>query len=181
MVLQADSAQLQPQVGRDEDGFTSCGVRGVVVVSNEEYWDAYDFSAMVRFDMPYGTLKAGKSRTLAQEAQKGKFRMQPVVPPPVKFWFAQENEGKPITPIKTMSAETKGYVLELANMVDTLRGIMSMIHGERMQFAIRYQSEPVDAVIAFSSMMPDHERIPLIKCFEGVSERMKSKVGQPKK
>lgn len=178
MVIQADSAHLQPLVGRDENGFASCGVRGVVVVSNAKYWDAYDFSAMVRFDLPFGTLKAGKARTPAQEAQKGNFKMKPVVPPPVTFWFAKESEGKPVTPIKTMAAESKGYILELANGGDTLRGIMSMIHGERMQFAIRYKIEPVDAVIAFSAKMSDHERTSLMRCIEDVVDRMKKTAAQ---
>ncbi len=77
-----------------------------------------------------------------------------------------------------MPAESKGYILELANVGDTLRGILSMIHGERMQFAIRYNSEPVDAVIAFSAMMPDNERIPLMKCIEEVGERMEKVAAQ---
>ncbi|WP_305072817.1 hypothetical protein [Propionivibrio sp.] len=172
MVLQADSAALQPQIGRDENGFSSCGVRGVVIVSRAQYWDAYDFSAMVRLDLPYGMLKAGKSRTPAQEAVKGKFSTKSVVPPPVNFWFAQENEGKPLTPIKTIPAETKGYILELANIGDTLRGILAMIHGERMQFAIRYKNEPADVVVAFAAQMPDYERAPLMKCIKEVGNRM---------
>ena len=172
MVVQADSAQLQPQVRRDENGFSSCGVRGVVVVSRVKYLDAYDFSAMVSADIPYGTLKAGKTRTLSKDANNGYFSYQPVTPPPVKFWFVQENEGRPVSPIKVFPSESKGYILETADLEDTFRGILSMIDGDRMQFAVRYKNEPIETVIAFSAKMPDHERIPLLKCFKGVAERM---------
>lgn len=148
----------------------------MVVVSNSDYWEAYDFSAMVRFDIPFGTLKAGKARISAKEALKGRFKMQVVTPPPVKFWFVQENEGRPVAPINTMPADTKGYILEIAPIGDTLRGILSIINGERMQFSIRYKSEPLDKVISFSGDMPDYERNPLMKCIEEVGNRMRKMV-----
>lgn len=180
MVLQADSVKLQPQIGRDAEGFNSCGVRAVVVLANSQYIDAYDFSLMVRFDMPYGTWKAGKSRTPIKAAKAGKFTAGASVPPPIRFWLASENEGKPTSPIKIIPAETKGYILEISDLVGTLRGIYSIIHGERMHFAMRYKSEPVDAVISFAEMMPDNERLPLVKCLNGVGDRLGKEVEQRK-
>jgi hypothetical protein len=50
-----------------------------------------------------------------------------------------------------------------------------MIHGERMQFAIRYKNEPVDVVVSFSALMPEHERKPLKACFVGLGEKMKQR------
>lgn len=171
MVIQAGSAGLQPQIGRDEVGFLSCGVRAVVTTSDTEYIEAYDFSLMVRADIPYGTLKAGKASTPIKAALKGKYTTGATTPPPAKFWLAQENEGKPISPIKIMPAENKGYILELADLADTLRGIVAMIHGERMQFAVRYKSQPVEQVISFSAAMPENELAPLMTCLNGVVER----------
>lgn len=180
MVLQADSVQLQPQIGRDAEGFSSCGVRAVVVLANPQFIDAYDFSLMLRFDMPYGTWKAGKSRTTTQAAKAGKFTVGASIPPPIRFWLASENEGKPTNPIKIIPAETKGYILEISDLVGTLRGIYSIIHGERMHFAMRYKSEPVDAVISFAQAMPDNERLPLVKCLNDLGERLSKTANQPK-
>jgi hypothetical protein len=171
IVIQADSAGLQPQIGRDDIGFLSCGVRAVVTTSNAGYVDAYDFSLMVRADIPYGTLKAGKVSTPIKAALKGKYATGATTPPPTKFWLAQENEGKPISPMKIMPAENKGYILELADLADTLRGIVAMIHGQRMQFAVRYKSQPVEQVISFSAAMPENELAPLMTCLNAVVER----------
>jgi hypothetical protein len=171
-VIQADQAVLQPQVGRDDIGFSTCGVRGVVVVATPDYMDSYDFSVMLRANLAYGTLKAGKLRTATQAALKGRFASEAVTPAPIKFWIAQEGEGKPISPIKVIPADNKGFILEVADLADTARGIMAMIEGSRMQFAVRYKNQPVDLVVSFSAAMPEIERAPLLKCIEGVTERL---------
>ncbi len=96
-----------------------------------------------------------------------------VVPPPVKFWIAQESEGKAVNPIKVLPAESKGYILEIADLPDTLRGIFAMANGVRMQFAVRYKNQPVDVVVAFSAQMSEVERAPLMNCLVAVGERPK--------
>lgn len=179
MVVRADDAALQPQMGRDGSGFASCGVRAMVLLVDPDYVDAYDFSLMVRADMPYGMLKAGKGRTKRKDAEKGNFSNGAVVPAPKMFWIAREDEGKAVTPLKTMLADTKGYILEIADMAGTLQAIYSIVHGERMQFAIRYGSEPVDKVVSFAVKMPDSERAPLIKCIDGIIERLAAQVKEP--
>lgn len=179
IVIQADDVSLQPQTERDNIGFRDCGVRGVVLVSTSDFFDAYDFSLMIRADMMYGTLKAGKARTSVKAALNKKYSSEAIIPPPINFWIAKENEGKAIRPIKIMAAETKGYILELADFVDTYDGIMSIIHGERMQFSIRYKDEPLDKVISFSAEMPEIERAPLERCMNEAVERI-SKIAKEK-
>lgn len=174
LVIQAVSAASQPQMGRDEVGFSSCGVRAVVVTNEGEYVDAYDFSLMVRADMAYGLLKAGKTRTSMSSAKRGEYSKQPTGDRPVRFWIAQESEGKAIAPKTIMPAETKGYILELAELLPTLTGIAAIISGERMQFAIRYEEQEFDTVISFSAAMDENERAPLWKCLKGVGERISS-------
>ena len=172
MVIQADSAELQPQIGRDEIGFSSCGVRAVVVAKDNKFLDAYDFSLMVRSDVFGGTLKAGKVRTTAPALLKGKNSYELVVPAPINFWMAKESEGKALRPTRIIPAENKGYILGIADAADTFEIIMAMIHGDRLQFAIRYKKEPVDVVVAFSAAMPESERKPLMTCINGVIERL---------
>jgi hypothetical protein len=172
MVVQADQATLQPQIGRSEIGFQSCGVRAVVVVATSKYMDAYDFSLNVSADALAGALKAGKSRIQRQEAIKGNYIRDAVVPPPIKFWIAQESEGKALNPFRIIPADTKGYIIEVAELADTYRTIMAMIHGERMQFAVRYKNEPVDLVISFAAPMPEKERGPLLACLNDVVEKL---------
>lgn len=48
VVLQAASAQLQPQIGRDANEYTTCGMRAVVLDLKPDLVEAYDFSLNVR-------------------------------------------------------------------------------------------------------------------------------------
>lgn len=174
MVIQADSAALQPHIRRDEAGFGSCGVRAVVVALMGKEVDAYDFSMSVGADNFYGLLKAGKTRVSLENLQRGKRPKDAVTPPPIKFWIAKEVEGKAVMPIKIMPAETKGFILEIADIVPTWDAILAMIHGERMQFAVRYKNEPLDVVVSFAANMSEVERKPLVTCLDAVLERLKN-------
>jgi hypothetical protein len=173
MVIQADSARLQPQIHRDDAGYKSCGVRVIVVAPGERnYTDAYDFSMNVWATLHAGVLKAGKTRATKSEILSGKASMKAITPAPVKFWIAKESEGKALMPLKIIAAETKGYILEGADLVQTMDAIMATITGERMQFAVRYKNEPLDVVVSFAATMPEHESQPLMACFNGIIERM---------
>jgi hypothetical protein len=173
MVIQAESAILQPQMRRGDDGFRSCGVRAIVMDVGTEFVEVHDFSIMVDSELLAGTLKAGKLRISKANMLAGKRPNKAVVPAPVKFWIARESEGKAITPKKSLPAETPGFILEISDFVLTYEGIMAMIHGDRMQFATRYKDQPLDAVISFSAQMPAYEREPLLACLNGILERLK--------
>jgi hypothetical protein len=173
MVIQADSANLQPQILRDDVGYKSCGVRAVVVAQGERnFIDAYDFSMNIRDKLRVGLLKAGKTRVTKSQILSGKTSTDAITPAPVKFWITKESEGKAVMPQKIIPADTKGYILEGADLVQTMEVIMATINGERMQFAVRYKNEPLDVVVSFAATMPDHEKKPLMACFNGIIERM---------
>lgn len=170
-VIQADMAMLQPVVDRDENGFQACGVRGLVAVSTPETTDFHDFSLMIRHDFFYGTLKAGKVRASTKAVLNGSASRETVMPAPVKFWIAAESNGKSVSPIKIMPAQSKGYIIETADFVGTYEAILDMIHGERMQFSLRYKNQPSEQVISFSATMPEVEVSPLMMCLKKVLER----------
>lgn len=170
-VIQADVVTLQPVVDRDEKGFHACGVRGLVAVVTPETTDFHDFSLMIRHNMFYGTLKAGKTRASTKAMLNGNASQEVVMPAPVKFWIAIESNSKAVSPIKIMPAEDKGYILEIADLAGTYEAILEMIHGERMQFSLRYANQPVEQVVSFSATMPEVELSPLMKCLKEVIER----------
>jgi hypothetical protein len=171
-VVQADNAALQPQIKRDANGFVSCGVRGVAIVVSGKSVDAYDFSVMANADMPYGTMKAGKSVTTVEKVAKGDAVSGVVLPKPEYFWIAQESDGEAVMPIKVIAAENAGFILEITDLVKTFKAIYSMISGDRMQFVVRYKKQKMDTVVSFGAQMSEVERRPLLACMEGISNRL---------
>lgn len=174
IVVQASSAILQPQIGRDQTGFSSCGVRAIVTDSKPGFVDVHDFTLAIRADMPGGLIKAGKSSTSNISLAKGMPKTKAVQPAPVRFWIARESQGKALFPLQVIPADTPGYILESVELGQTLSEILAVSGGQRMQFANRYKNEPVDTVIAFSVELPDAERQPLLTCLDGVIERLKT-------
>lgn len=172
-LMQADMAILQPQINRDDRGFVSCGVRAIVIqhLSGKNF-EAYDFSINANANIPYGTLKAGKSRVSSEQIEKGKPKRKVELPAPVYFWIAQESDPEALKPIKVFPSEDAGYVLEFADLVKTFAAIYSTINGERMQFSVRYKKQRLDSVISFSAQMPMHEQTPLIACMDGLTNRL---------
>ena len=174
MVVQASSAILQPQIGRDQTGFHTCGVRAIVTDSKPGLVDVHDFTLAIRADMPGGLIKAGKSSTSNASLAKGTPSMKAVQPAPVRFWIATESEGKALFPLQVIPAETPGYILESVDLGQTLSEILAISSGKRMQFANRYKNEAVETVIAFAVEMPEAERQPLLTCLDGVIARLKT-------
>lgn len=176
VMIQADMATLQPVIDRDENGFQACGVRGLVLTVSPDTTDIYDFSLMIRHDMFYGTLKAGKMQASTKAMQSGSISRETVLPAPVNFWIAEESKGKAVSPIKTVPAETRGYILEVADFTVTFEAILGMVNGERMQFSLRYKDEPAEQVIGFSGTMQEVEKVPLMRCLTEVTQRMQKEL-----
>jgi hypothetical protein len=172
MVVQAYSVTLQPQISRDEIGFSACGVRANVLDTKIDFAEIHDFSLAIRYDLFAGLLKSGKFRVTTADMQKGNLPKKAVIPAPVKFWLAMENEGKAIIPQKIMPADTAGFILETADLAETYSAILAIIHGERVQFATRYKNDSLDTVIAFGEKMPEQELKPLMACLVSVSKRL---------
>jgi hypothetical protein len=170
-VIPAAMTQLQPQISRDSQGFSACGIRAIVLDTNTEVVDAHDFSLLIRADILMGTLKSGKSRV----SKAGMLRGEPgkvVIPAPVKFWIARESEGNGVVPVKTMPANSPGYILEIAELAKTYEAILAIIDGERMQFATRYKNESVENVITFSAKLPPEDLKPLMACLDSVVQQI---------
>lgn len=170
-VTQADSVALQPQIGRDANGYNTCGIRAVVLAINSKYAYTYDFSIQLWSNIPYGLLKAGKSSTSMKDALSGSSKQSTVMPAPINFWISQESKSKPLFALTKMQSETKGYLLETADLFLSLDTIESIINGERMHFVVRYKSESIDKVIGFSSKLSEDETKPLKICIAEVLER----------
>lgn len=174
-VHQAGNAKYQPQINRDEGGFSSCGVRAVVTLDTGSHVEVHDFSINIYAKLDRGLLKAGKSETKKADALQGKFVMDAVTPAPVKFWIAPETAGKPLLASNIKNgAQSPGFLLGTAGLVQTLETILAMIGGTRMQFVTRYKNQDLDRVISFGAAMPDEEAGPLEACLQGVIDRMTS-------
>ncbi|MDX8122841.1 hypothetical protein JAB6_44300 [Janthinobacterium sp. HH104] len=172
VVVQASAVKLQPYIDRDQSGFFSCGVRAIITDSRPGFVDAHDFTLAIRADMAGGLIKAGKSSTSNSSLVKGKPNTNAVLPAPIKFWIAKEAEGKAISPLHIIAAETPGYILEATDLSLTVSAILAITSGERMQFANRYKNETVDTVIAFAATMPENERQSLLICLSDVADRL---------
>ena len=181
VVVQAASAQLQPQIGRDAKGYNVCGIRAVVLDEKPTLIEAYDFSINLRADMFGGLLKAGKSTTTRADLIKGKLASRIVMPAPVAFWIAQESDGKALMPSKVIPAETPGYILASGELVQTWQAILAIIHGERMQFAVRYKNQGYDTVVSFAGKLKEEELKPLSACLDGMLERLQSETPETDK
>ena len=177
VVVQAATAKLQPQIGRDADGYTTCGIRAIVLDLKPDVMDAYDFSLNLRVGMTAGTLKAGKLQTPAATFRKQRFEQKVVLPGPTNFWIAKESEGKALIPIKILAADSPGYILGLVDFIGTWSAVVAMLGSERMQFATRYKNQPYDTVVSFSGALSAEEAKPLMACLGGLIDRMQEKAG----
>ncbi|QOL48140.1 hypothetical protein [Massilia litorea] len=178
VVMQAASAQLQPQIGRDANGYTTCGMRAVVLDMKPDVVEAYDFSLNLRLGMTAGAIKAGKLQTPGAKFKKGQFEQKVVLPGPTNFWIAKESEGKALIPTKIFAADSPGYILGLADFIGTLSAVTALLEGERMQFATRYKNQPYDTVVSFSGALSAEEAKPLMACLEGLINRMQEEAGK---
>lgn len=174
VLIQADRATLQPQIKRDDRGFESCGVRAVVLSKVGKNYEAIDFSLMVGHNFSYGIMKAGKVLVTPQDLLAGDGAGKTVMPRPTYFWISQESEGKALKGIKTSRAENEGFTLQIADLTETLKTIFAIVEGRRMQIAVRYPSQRVEAVIGFSSQFSEDEKRPFLACIHGLAERIEN-------
>lgn len=174
VVVQATSVHLQPQIGRDAMGYSECGVRAIVLDLKPDLVETHDFSIFLHSGVFGGMVKVGKYETSHADFLKQKPASKAVIPAPVTFWIAKESEGKAMMPIKVFPAETSGYILARTEMLQAWSTLLSVIQGERMQFATRYKNQGYDTVISFAGTMPDAELKPLMACIEGLAQRMKN-------
>jgi hypothetical protein len=168
-VIQSDLTQLQPQVSRDEEGFSACGVRAVVaVLRRPPNVDYYDFSLNFYHKTPGGGLaKIGK-----QAVNLDTKKVVRAIPGPISFWLAAEQTGKPVIVQKLQdSPETQGFKIGVVELEPGFAVLMQILQGERMHFAARYKNEPLETVIAFSGKLEKNEEDALKACIGGLIKR----------
>lgn len=172
-VVQAVSATLQPQIGRDDKGYSTCGVHAVILDVQGSLVDVYDFSLNIYADSFHGLIKAGKMQTSTKDMLANKAAPKALTPAPITFWISRESDGKALRPQKVIAAETPGYILAGAEIAQSYDMLLAVITGERMQFAMRYKNQNRDTVVSFGTAMPEVEFKPLMACLEGVTDQLR--------
>ncbi len=172
MLIETSIAGLQPQIGRDEVGFKTCGIRAVVMAEHSGYVHTYDFSINIQHNAYAGLMKAGKSRTTKKESLAQKSIGKTYLPAPTGFWISKEAEGKPLVMQKLVAADTKGFVLGHGDFEQSLDMIHNIIGGEKIHFVMQYPTEKTDAVISFDTVLAEQQSQSLVSCIQGLLERM---------
>lgn len=172
----ASTTNLQAQIGRDAEGFSSCGIRVNAVTSDGDKLNAYDFSLVVYRGRFQGVVKAGKYISSAKEALAGRFPKSAALPAAKLFWIAQETDSKPFMPIKYIPAEDKGFILGIGDLVDAWKAILAISNGEKMQFSLRYPTERYDHVVGFSSQLPTNELTSLTACLDSLYAKLEENI-----
>lgn len=173
-VIAADNASLQPLIVRGDAGFSSCGVRGVVLVKLVKKYYLYDFSVSVDASSFHGFMKAGKSVLTAEQIAKLDINNKVHKERPKYFWIAEETSGDGLRPLKVMSAENEGFILQLADVAKSTEAMFSIATGKRMNFAVRYPSERLDYVVSFEAELSEREKQLLFACMDGIVASVKS-------
>lgn len=183
MVVQADTAVLQPQISRDSVGFDRCGIRAIVSLFNleEKSAESYDFSVMFYAKLSYAGMKAGKNSLRYDPVQRKYGDPSVTLPAPYVFWIADELDGKPAIMMKYSPSPDSGYMLGLGEIVPAFKAIRAMMNGRRVQFVMRYKSEKLDHVISFQAKLSPEQLAPLEKCFSDLIERMKNDASEVQK
>ena len=181
MLIPADTAKYQAQISRDDEGFSSCGIRSVAIISLGKTTTMYDFSINVRSSV-IGVIKAGKYTISTSDMVTGKGNQKVTLPAPIKFWIAKADSGAALRPKKYISAETAGFILGGTEFIDATKIIYAMALGERVQFAVVYKSEKIDSVIEISAKLEENEMASLNACFSGIIDRIQKSIDEePKK
>lgn len=173
-VVQANSAKLQPQIGRDEKGYSICGIHAVVLDVQGKHVDIYDFSINIHANMYVALIKAGKMQTSTKEMLAGRVPSDAIQPAPTNFWITKEVESEALRLQKIIPGDTPGYILAGAELVKAYDILLGMANGERMQFATRYRNQRLDTVISFGTALLEAEVKPLMTCLTGLTERLKN-------
>lgn len=172
-VTDADATNLQVQIGRDAEGFSSCGIRVNTVLSDGSKLSTYDFSIVIYRGQFHGMVKAGKYVVSTKDALAKKFPNSATSPAAKTFWIAQETDSKPFMPSKYLPAEDKGFILGIGDMVDAWKAILAISNGEKMQFSLRYAADRYDHVVSFSSELPANELASLSACLDSIYNKLK--------
>jgi len=177
MLLRAETAASQAQIGRDAEGYSTCGIRTTAFVALDKgNAEIYDFSLNVYRDHFFGMLKAGKTFATAKQVLNQDLSAKAVTPRPIRFWISAANDDKPLISTKVTDSETKGYMIAGGDFVLTFQNIYAVMYGEQMQFVTRYAKEKLDVVISFKAPLPKDEQDALVSCLDGIRKRLEDSI-----
>lgn len=172
-VFNADAASPQPNINRDEKGFTSCGIR-IVAVAMEGAANsfAYDFSVTMYKDA-FALMKAGQ-QSIPFDKKKGwdisKLKIK--TPGPDSFWLAKRDDNLTLKPTKYIKSDDPGYMIGGADVPAAIKMIWAITNGEPMQISLRYPADRYDRIIAFKITLSADDKQAIESCLGGLAERM---------
>lgn len=166
-LIAADSATAQALVGRDGNGFSSCGVRVLAIVASVSSGEMYDFSVAIYRKNLMPLIKAGRYEITKADLQKG--ALPPAaVPAPVKFLLSSATQDSTLEATNIMPAEDKGFSLGLADRAKTFFAITALADGENMHLVMRSPKQQWDRVVSFSAKLADGESKSLNACLDSL-------------
>lgn len=175
-VVDVDEARSVVKVGRDQQGYSSCGtVTQLLPGPNAAVMGAirHEFSIELMASGAAG-VTAGSSIV---DPVSGK--ATPGAEPPTRFWLAEAAGGERLMPADLFnSIEARSIVLALVPFPDAMRTLRALASGARMHVVIRYKSEQADGVVAFAAPLPEPEARTLAVCIDGLLPRVRPFGGQ---
>ncbi|CAL63150.1 Hypothetical protein; putative exported protein [Herminiimonas arsenicoxydans] len=171
-VTTADRAGIQVVIGRDESGFSSCGIRTMPMMSSVDGVEVYDFSIVIYRERFMPLIKAGRFKLTNKDAQNN-IAPKVVTPAPIKFWVANATEGTPLMATNLIPAETSGFVLGFGDLAASWAAILSIANGDLTHVVIRGKSDEYDHVIAFKAKLQPQDFASLSACLDSLLSELR--------
>jgi hypothetical protein len=166
-VVQASAAGVRPQISRDVNGFSECGVRVMVLYDTRSDTDYYDFTLTLVAEHARGISKIRKYH-VPKAAGKGDFEQYAVKAVPAGFWIVNEDEGKlPVQLIKA-PGESAGSYIAAYDLMSATKLVLDIVGGERMQLAVQYRGQADDDVVAFTAKISEQDLQSFTACIKGM-------------
>lgn len=115
-VYPSPDGKLQTQIGRDAEGFKSCGIRAIILSDDGSGGDAYDLSIGVVRGASAAVISAGKDTySYGPNSKPGNI---PVTPGPVNFWIVKDTDAKPLMASKYIQGSSPKYIMGFVDIID---------------------------------------------------------------
>ncbi|UIN20797.1 hypothetical protein [Herbaspirillum frisingense] len=173
-LIKVDDVSSVAQIGRDVDGFTSCGIRTVGLAISATESSAFDFSILFRADVVGALGKFGggtfKNTELIKKRQIPDFKP----PAPDTFWIAASEDDLTAAPINKLQSQTPGFLLVTLSPVKAISIIRAISSGQNMQVSLKWEGRQYHPVYQFSAPLPPDEQRSLSVCISSSIEKLKA-------
>lgn len=171
-LVRGEQVQSQPQIARDEKGFSQCGLRFLVADLGKAPNDLYDFSLVLYRENIFFAFKAGKYRV--PKDGLGDPRSAVVKPAPSEFWIALGDSGESAMPSKYLDSTDKGFVLGVSHEVRVPMTVLyESLLGKTLHFRLKYASDDRHTIVSFTPKVSSDDAITLKSCFSNAIESIK--------